>query len=112
MTHDDIVPALEIYGKSDGYGANYCHSMIRIRAHRGHEIECQMVSNEAIWLFRCLLNRHHKALSPVGETVPSRRHNLTDSESGKKLTRLVSKMCQPRLLFSLLLLHNYFVCFL
>ena len=54
MTHDDIVPALEIYGKSDGYGANYCHSMIRIRAHRGHEIECQMVSNEAIWLFRCV----------------------------------------------------------
>ena len=25
-----------------------------------------------------------QALSPVGETVPSRRHNQTDSESGKE----------------------------
>ena len=28
--------------------------------------------------------RYHQALSPVGETVPSRRHNQTDSESGKE----------------------------
>lgn len=26
--------------------------MLGIRAHRGHENECQMVNNEAIWLFR------------------------------------------------------------
>ena len=33
---------------------------------------------------RVVQHRHHQALSPVGETVPSRRHNQTDSESGKE----------------------------
>ena len=32
-----------------------------------------------------------QALSPDGETVPSRRHNQTDSESGKDATRLTPK---------------------
>ena len=32
---------------------------------------------------RVAQHRHHQALSPDGETVPSRRHNQTDSESGK-----------------------------
>ena len=40
-----------------------------------------------------------QALSPVGETVPSRRHNQTDSESGKEVTRLSPKRCRSRLLF-------------
>ena len=32
--------------------------------------------------------RHHQALSPVEETVPSRRHNQTDSESGKEANEI------------------------
>ena len=40
-----------------------------------------------------------QALSPVEETVPSRRHNQTDSESGKEATRLTPKRCWSRLLF-------------
>ena len=44
--------------------------------------------------------RHHQALSPVGETVPSRRHNQTDSEPGKKRARLTPRRCRSRLLFS------------
>ena len=40
-----------------------------------------------------------QALSPDGETVPSRRHNQTDSESGKEATRLTPKRCWSRLLF-------------
>ena len=36
------------------------------------------------WAAKSHQHRHHQALSPVGETVPSRRHNQTDSESGKE----------------------------
>ena len=37
--------------KSGGYSVNYYHAVLWIRAHRGHGIERQMVSNEAIWRF-------------------------------------------------------------
>ena len=36
------------------------------------------------WAAKSHPYRHHQALSPVEETVPSRRHNQTDSESGKE----------------------------
>ena len=42
--------------------------------------------NPMVWTGRRRVtqHRHYQALSPVGETVPSRRHNQTDSESGKE----------------------------
>ena len=43
-----------------------------------------------------------QALSPDGETMPSRRHNQTDRESGKEATRLTPKRCWSRLFFLLL----------
>jgi hypothetical protein len=36
------------------------------------------------WAAKSPQYRHHQALPPAGETVPSRRHNQTDSESGKE----------------------------
>ena len=57
--------------------------------------------NPMVWTGRRRVaqHRHHQALPPDGETVPSRRHNQTDSESGKGVTRLTPKRCQSRLLF-------------
>ena len=51
------------------------------------------------WATKSHQHRHHQGLPPVGETVPSRRHNQTDSESGKEVTRLTPKRCRFRLLF-------------
>ena len=39
--------------ESGGNSVNDCHGVLWIRPHRGHDFECQMVNNEAIWLF-CL----------------------------------------------------------
>ena len=45
------------------------------------------ICNPMVWTGRrrVVKNRHLQALSPAGETVPSRRHNQTDSESGKEV---------------------------
>ena len=66
------------------------------------------ICNPMVWTGRrrVVKNRHLQALSPAGETVPSRRHNQTDSESGKEVTRLTPKRCWSRLLF----FRPYFVC--
>jgi len=37
--------------ESGGYNVNYCHAMLRIRAHRGHEKESQMTCNEPFGFF-------------------------------------------------------------
>ena len=39
-----------------------------------------------------------QALSPDGETVPSRRHNQTDSESGEEANEADTEECRSRLL--------------
>ena len=39
-----------------------------------------------------------QALPPVGETVPSRRHNQTESESGEEANEADTEECRSRLL--------------
>ena len=51
------------------------------------------------WSAKSHQHRHHQALSPVGETVPSRRHNQTDSESGKEANEANTEEVQVSLLF-------------
>ena len=81
--------------ESGGYSVNCCHAVLRIRAQQGHLKESQMTCNEPFGFFRFLLNLNPQGLSPAGETVPSRWHNQTASESEKD----TSKRCRSRLLF-------------
>ena len=57
--------------------------------------------NPMVWAGRRRVaqHRYHQALSPVGETVPSRRHNQSDSESGKEANEANTEEVPVSLLF-------------
>ncbi len=82
-------------------------------SHRGHQKESQMTCNEPFGFFFVHQNWQPRFLYSFNKYTISIYQ--TDGESGKEATRLASKMCQSRILFSnlmtlfLLLVNSVFL---
>ena len=89
-------------------GNRNCHLMVPVDIVLTLEIHDNQVAIVSITTMLCYkseptevtkLNPKWLIILPDGKTVPSRRHNQTDSESGKEVTRLTPKRRWSRLLF-------------